>query len=67
MLTVYEAAGGFYGLRRLADAWKRRVMPEEIVSHGFSHGFNPEHTERLAAYWAEVLGGPNTFSSSYGK
>ena len=41
-------------------------MADEVVSHAFSHGFHPEHTERLAAYWAEALGGPMTFSTEYG-
>jgi hemoglobin len=64
--TVYEAAGGDQGLRRLAHAWHSRVMADEVVSHAFSHGFHPEHSERLAAYWAEALGGPTTFSDCYG-
>jgi hemoglobin len=54
------------GLHRLADAWHRRVMADEVVSHAFSHGFHPQHVERLAAYWAEALGGPSTYSDSYG-
>ena len=29
-------------------------MADEVVSHAFSHGLHPEHTARLAAYWAEV-------------
>ncbi len=66
MGTVYEAAGGAGGLQRLAGAWHARVMADEVVSHAFSHGFHPGHTERLAAYWAEALGGPMTFSSEYG-
>ncbi|MDP9125718.1 MAG: group II truncated hemoglobin [Pseudomonadota bacterium] len=66
MRTVYEAAGGIDGLRRLAGAWHERVMADEIVSHAFSHGFHPAHTERLAAYWAEALGGPNAYSAHYG-
>jgi hemoglobin len=66
MQSVYEAAGGREGLRRLADAWHARVMADEIVSHAFSHGFHPEHNERLAAYWAEALGGPSTYSDLYG-
>ena len=66
METVYEAAGGADGLLRLAGAWHARVMADEVVSHAFSHGFHPEHTERLAAYWAEALGGPMTFSTEYG-
>jgi hemoglobin len=67
MQTVYEAAGGSEGLRRLAEAWHSRVMADEMVSHAFSHGFHPQHSERLAAYWAEALGGPAAaYSGSYG-
>ena len=66
MASVYEAAGGFDGLRRLAGAWHERVMADEVVGHAFSHGFHPQHTDRLAAYWAEALGGPTTFSDAYG-
>jgi hemoglobin len=66
MQTVYEAAGGADGLLRLAGAWHARVMADEVVSHAFSHGFHPEHTQRLAAYWAESLGGPTTYSDCYG-
>ena len=66
MRTVFDAAGGMNGLRRLAEAWHHRVMADEVVSHAFSHGFHPDHTERLAAYWAEALGGPSTYSDSYG-
>jgi len=64
--TVYEAAGGIGGLQRLADAWHTRVMADEEVSHAFSHGYRPDHSERLAAYWAEALGGPPLYSDAYG-
>jgi hemoglobin len=66
MRSVYEVAGGSEGLLRLAEAWHHRVMADEIVSHAFSHGFHPQHSERLAAYWAEALGGPTTYSDAYG-
>lgn len=66
MQTVYEASGGIEGLRNLAGAWHRRVMADEVVSHAFSHGFRADHVERLAAYWAEALGGPSMYSASYG-
>lgn len=66
MQTVFEAAGGNDGLRRLAVAWHRRVMADDVVGHAFSHGFHPHHVERLAACWAEVLGGPSAYSDSYG-
>jgi hemoglobin len=66
MQKVFEAAGGMEGMRRLAHAWHHRVMADEEVSHAFSHGFQPDHVERLAAYWAEALGGPTVYSDSYG-
>ena len=66
MATVYEDAGGIGGLRRLADAWHTRVMADEEVSHAFSHGYRRDHSERLAAYWAEALGGPPLYSDAYG-
>jgi hemoglobin len=66
MQTVYDAAGGADGMLRLANAWHARVMADEVVSHAFSHGFHPEHNQRLAAYWAEALGGPTTFTDTYG-
>jgi len=66
MQTVYEAAGGQEGMLRLAAAWHARVLEDEVVSHAFSHGYHPEHTERLAAYWAEALGGPLRYTEEYG-
>ena len=66
MQTIYEAAGGHEGLLRLAGAWHARVLADEVVSHAFSHGYHPQHTERLAAYWVEALGGPSIYSERHG-
>jgi hemoglobin len=66
METVYEAIGGYDKITGLARAWHARVMADDIVSHAFSHGFHAQHTERLAAYWAEALGGPARYSDLYG-
>jgi hemoglobin len=66
METIYDSAGGEPGLVRLAAAWHERVIADEIVGHAFSHGVRSDHTERLAAYWAEALGGPATYSERYG-
>ncbi len=66
MQTLYEATGGEEGLLRLAGTWHALVMADEVVGHAFSHGFQPDHTERLAAYWAEALGGPAAYSDAYG-
>jgi hemoglobin len=64
--SVYTAAGGEAGLRRLAASWHQLVMADEIVSHAFHGGARPDHTERLAAYWGESLGGPPTYTQRYG-
>ncbi|NUR08832.1 MAG: oxidoreductase [Nocardioidaceae bacterium] len=66
MTSLYDAVGGDEGVLRLATAWHERVLADEVVAHAFRHGFHPEHTERLAAYWAEALGGPPTYSDRYG-
>ena len=66
METLFDAAGGTAGLTRLAHAWHERVMADEVVAHAFSHGFRSDHSERLAAYWAQALGGPMTYISTYG-
>jgi hemoglobin len=66
MQSVYVVVGGDAGLLRLAEAWHSRVMADEVVSHAFSHGFHPQHSARLAAYWAEALGGPAAFSGQFG-
>src|SRR5215213_7495674 len=64
--TVFEALGGAERVQQLAHAWHEQVMADEIVVHAFSHGFDPQHTERLAAYWGEAWGGPPTYSEQYG-
>ncbi len=66
MQSVYEAAGGGDGMLRLAEAWHSRVLADEIVSHAFSHGYHPRHSERLAAYWGEALGGPAAYTGEFG-
>ncbi len=64
--TVFEAVGGTEGVLRLAGAWHERVMADDVVAHAFSHGFHPQHTQRLAAYWGEAWGGPPTYSDRCG-
>jgi hemoglobin len=66
MQTLYETMGGAEAVLKLANAWHARVMADDVVGHAFSHGYHPQHSERLAAYWAEALGGPTTYSEAYG-
>jgi hemoglobin len=65
--TLFEYAGGEPALLALATAHHARCLADPELNHPFSHpDQNPQHVQRLAAYWAEVLGGPPTFSKSCG-
>jgi hemoglobin len=64
--SIYDVAGGEPAFLALARAHHERCLADPVLNHPFSHGVHPQHVERLAAYWAEVLGGPATFSSSCG-
>jgi hemoglobin len=63
--TLYDAVGDAT-LLALARAWHARCMADAVVAHAFHGGVRPDHTERLAAYWAEALGGPAAYSDTYG-
>ena len=62
--TVYDAMGGMPAVEALAHAWHARVMADPVVSHAFHPPIHLQHGERLAAYWAEQLGGPPLFTGS---
>src|SRR5215469_15520314 len=65
--TLYEFAGGDEAFRKLAAAHHARCLADPELNHPFSHpGQNPDHVERLAAYWAEVMGGPANYSGRWG-
>jgi hemoglobin len=65
--TLYERAGGAPAFLALAAAHHARCLADPELNHPFSHpDQHPQHVERLAAYWAEVLGGPPTYSQSCG-
>ncbi|ACZ30420.1 NUDIX hydrolase [Xylanimonas cellulosilytica DSM 15894] len=62
--TIYDAMGGMPAVAALARAWHARVLDDPVVAHAFERRMHPQHDERLAAYWAEQLGGPATFTAS---
>jgi hemoglobin len=65
--TLYEYAGGGSAFLRLAQAHHRRCLADPELNHPFSHpDQHPQHVERLAAYWAEVFGGPPSYSAMGG-
>lgn len=65
--SLFEYAGGESAFLALAAAHHARCLADPELSHPFSHpGQHPQHVERLGAYWAEVMGGPPTYSRSCG-
>jgi hemoglobin len=65
--SLYEFAGGDTAFLALARAHHARCLADSELNHPFSHDDqHPQHVERLAAYWAEVLGGPDTYSRTCG-
>ena len=63
---IYEYAGGAPAFLELATDFHARCLADPVLEHPFSHTENPEHSQRLADYWGEVLGGPPLFSTGYG-
>lgn len=64
--TVYDAVGGDAGFLALAAAHHARCLADPVLSHPFSHVVHADHVERLAAYWAEALGGPPRYTATFG-
>ena len=63
--TLYERIGADT-ITALAQAWHERAVADDVVGHAFSHGFNPDHVHRIAAYWAQAWGGPSDYTDTMG-
>src|SRR3989442_15225642 len=64
--SIYEFAGGEQAFLALAAATHERCLQDPELEHPFGHVDDPNHLEHLAAYWAEVFGGPPRYSRSFG-
>lgn len=64
--SIYDFAGGDQAFLALAAATHERCLADPELNHPFSHHVGPRHIENLAAYWAEVFGGPERYSESLG-
>ena len=62
--TIFEAMGGEEAVLALARAWHRRCLDDPILAHPFEHGVHAQHSERVAAYWSQQLGGPTTYTDT---
>jgi hemoglobin len=64
--SIFEFAGGERAFLALATAHHERCLQDPELNHPFSHAGQPDHLERLAAYWGEVFGGPATYTERWG-
>jgi hemoglobin len=63
---MYEFAGGEAAFLALTTAFHELCLADPELSHPFSHHVSPHHVENLAAYWAEVFGGPASYTRLHG-
>jgi hemoglobin len=64
--SIYEYAGGDRAFLALAGRHHELCLADPELNHPFSHTDDHQrHVERLAAYWAEVFGGPATFPGGH--
>ncbi len=65
--TLYDFAGGEQAFAVFTAALHARCLADPELNHPFSHpGQHPEHVQRLAAYLAETMGGPSSYSGECG-
>ena len=63
--TLYDWLGGIEALNRLTTRFYERVRDNAVLAPIFAH-MNGEHPQHVAAFLAEVLGGPAEYSASHG-
>lgn len=63
--TLYEWAGGFNAFERLTEVFYRRVRADDVIGPVFAH-MPEEHPRHVAAWLAEVFGGPPNYTESHG-
>ena len=64
--TLYEWAGGLDALRRMIDAFYDRVERDDALTGFFPGGVSERHRAHVTDWWAEVLGGPTTYTDRHG-
>ena len=63
--TLLEWMGGVDAVQRLMTVFYRRVAADDLLAPVFA-GMSPQHPARVAAFVAEVFGGPKTYSAEHG-
>jgi hemoglobin len=66
-MGLYAELGGFDTLLAVCRRWHELCVSDPVAGHPFAcHVLHPQHTERLAAYFAEATGGPALYTGGYG-
>ncbi len=63
--TLFQWMGGMPALERLFDAFYSRVPDDPILAPVFAK-MSADHLKHVAAFVAEVFGGPKTYSQRHG-
>lgn len=63
--TLYDWLGGMEALRRLTARFYEHVRGDALLGPVFMH-MSADHPEHVAAFLAEVLGGPDAYSAQHG-
>ncbi len=63
--TLYEWLGGIEALQRLTTRFYEHVKADPVLEGVFAH-MGGDHPAHVAAFLAEVLGGPNAYSRQHG-
>ena len=63
--TLFEWMGGMPSIEKLFEVFYSRVPRDPLLAPVFAE-ITPEHAKHVAAFVAEVLGGPKTYSEGLG-
>jgi hemoglobin len=63
--SLYEWAGGSEAFERLTTAFYGKVLQDDLLEPIF-RGMDPEHPRHVAAWLAEVFGGPPRYTEELG-
>ncbi|GAA2473684.1 group II truncated hemoglobin [Winogradskya humida] len=63
--TLWEWAGGTAAFERLTEAFYARVVEDDLLGPLFAR-MDPEHARYVAIWFAEVFGGPTTYTDEHG-
>jgi len=63
--SLYAWCGGSAALQRLTERFYRRVREDALLAPVFAH-MSGDHPAHVAAFLAEVLGGPDEYSQRHG-